>query len=67
MCGIYRRLALAVADAGLAKISGAKLFEAIGALPTHSLRVGLTQDLFAAGEDGACIALTLCWSLPQQR
>ena len=64
VCGIYRRIALAAADAGLIEISGAKLFEAIAALSTHSLRVGLTQDLFAAGEDGAGIALTLRWSSP---
>lgn len=64
VCGIYRRIALAAADAGLVDISGAKLFEAIAALSTHSLRVGLTQDLFAAGEDGAGIALTLRWSSP---
>jgi len=64
VCAIYRRIALAAADAGLVEISGAKLFEAIAALSTHSLRVGLTQDLFAAGEDGAGIALTLRWSSP---
>lgn len=62
--GIYRRIALAAADAGLVEIFGTKLFEAIAALSTHSLRVGLTQDLFAAGEDGAGIALTLRWSSP---
>lgn len=64
ICAIYRRVALAAADAGLVEIAGAKLFEAIAALSTHSLRVGLTQDLFAAGEDGAGIALTLRWSSP---
>ncbi len=62
VCAIYRRIALAAADAGLVELSGATLFEAIAALSTHSLRVGLTQDLFAAGEDGAGIALTLRWS-----
>jgi len=64
VCAIYRRIALAAADAGLVELSGAKLFDAIAALSTHSLRVGLTQDLFAAGEDGAGIALTLRWSSP---
>ena len=64
VCAIYRRVALAAADAGLVEIPGAKLFEALAALSTHSLRVGLTQDLFAAGEDGAGIALTLRWSSP---
>jgi hypothetical protein len=28
------------------------------------VRVGLTQDLFTAGEDGAWIALALRWSSP---
>ena len=64
VCAIYRRVALAAADAGLVEISEAKVFEALAALSTHSLRVGLTQDLFAAGEDGAGIALTLRWSSP---
>jgi integrase len=64
VCWIYRRIALAAADAGLVNLSGAKLFDAIAALSSHSLRVGLTQDLFAAGEDGAGIALTLRWSSP---
>jgi integrase len=64
VCGIYRRIALATADAGLVDLLGDKLDEAIAALSTHSLRVGLTQDLFAAGEDGAGIALALRWSSP---
>jgi len=64
VCVFYRRVALAAADTGLVELSGAKLFEAIAALSTHSLRIGLTQDLFAAGEDGAGITLTLRWSSP---
>lgn len=64
VCGIYRRIALAAADAGLVEFTGEHLLEALAALSTHSLRVGLTQDLFAAGEDGAGIALTLRWSSP---
>jgi integrase len=62
--GIYRRIALAAAAAGLVKMEAGELEAAIAALSTHSLRVGLTQDLFAAGEDGAGIALTLRWSSP---
>lgn len=62
--GIYRRIALAAAQAGLVEIPAGGLDAAIAALSTHSLRVGLTQDLFAAGEDGAGIALTLRWSSP---
>lgn len=64
VCAIYRRLALAAADAGWVDLTGPKLAEAIAALSTHSLRVGLAQDLFAAGEDGAGIALALRWSSP---
>jgi integrase len=64
VCAIYRRVALGAADAGLVALSGVQLEDAIAALSTHSLRVGLTQDLFAAGEDGAGIALTLRWSSP---
>ena len=37
-------------------------FEAIDALSTHSLRVGLTQDLFASGEDAGPIAQALRWT-----
>ena len=62
--GIYRRLALAAARAGLIDVPAGDLAAAVAALSTHSLRVGLTQDLFAAGEDGAGIALTLRWSSP---
>ncbi len=62
--GIYRRIALAAATAGLVDIKAGELDAAIAALSTHSLRVGLTQDLFAAGEDGTGIALTLRWSSP---
>jgi integrase len=38
--------------------------ETVQSLSAHSFRVGLTQDLFAAGEDGAGIALALRWSSP---
>lgn len=62
--GIYRRIALAAAAAGLVELPAGELDAAIAALSTHSLRVGLTQDLLAAGEDGAGIALTLRWSSP---
>jgi integrase len=62
--GIYRRIASAAARAGLIDMPPGELDAAIAALSTHSLRVGLTQDLFAAGEDGAGIALTLRWSSP---
>jgi integrase len=61
---IYRRIALAAARTGLVNLPAGELEAAVRALSTHSLRVGLTQDLFAAGEDGAGIALTLRWSSP---
>ena len=61
---IYRRIALAAVRAGLVEMPTGNLETAVAALSTHSLRVGLTQDLFAAGEDGAGIALTLRWSSP---
>jgi hypothetical protein len=38
--------------------------DTVRGLSAHSFRVGLTQDLFAAGEDGAGIALALRWSSP---
>jgi integrase len=62
--GIYRRIAFTAAKTGLVDLPASELEAAIAALSTHSLRVGLTQDLFAAGEDGAGIALTLRWSSP---
>ena len=39
-----------------------ELEEAIAKLSTHSLRVGLTQDLFASGADAGPIAQALRWS-----
>ncbi|MFW2853860.1 tyrosine-type recombinase/integrase [Sphingomonas sp. TX0543] len=62
--GIYRRVALAAYEMGLVILPAGKLRDAVQALSTHSLRVGLTQDLFAAGEDGAGIAQALRWSSP---
>lgn len=62
--GIYRRIALAAVEEGSVSVLPGKLLEAIQALSTHSLRVGLTQDLFAAGEDGVGIAQALRWSSP---
>lgn len=62
--GIYRRVALAAFDKGFVQLPIAKVHDAVKALSTHSLRVGLTQDLFAAGEDGVGIAQALRWSSP---
>ncbi|WP_257558422.1 tyrosine-type recombinase/integrase [Sphingobium sp. CFD-2] len=62
--GIYRRIAMTAYEQGLVTLPAGKLLEAVRALSTHSLRVGLTQDLFAAGEDGVGIAQALRWSSP---
>lgn len=59
---IIRKRALAAADMGLVDLMGEDLERALGALSTHSLRVGLTQDLFASGEDAGPIAQALRWS-----
>lgn len=62
--GIYRRVALGAFDQGLVEMPAADVAAAVRALSSHSLRVGLTQDLFAAGEDGVGIAQALRWSSP---
>ena len=59
---ILRKRALAAADLGLVDLMGEDLKRALDALSTHSLRVGLTQDLFANGEDAGPIAQALRWS-----
>tara|TARA_B100001765_G_scaffold50891_1_gene29772 strand:- start:24130 stop:25458 length:1329 start_codon:yes stop_codon:yes gene_type:complete len=59
---ILKRTALRAADLGLVDLYGSALDDAIARLSTHSLRVGLTQDLFASGEDAGPIAQTLRWS-----
>ena len=55
------RATKAIADGHAAMEPGQ---DPVKALSAHSFRVGLTQDLFAAGEDGAGIALALRWSSP---
>jgi integrase len=62
--GILRRRVLAAIDDGLIELEPGMEAETVKALSAHSFRVGLTQDLFAAGEDGAGIALALRWSSP---
>jgi integrase len=59
---IIRKRALLAADLGVVGLMGSKLEKAMNALSTHSLRVGLTQDLFANGEDAGPIAQALRWS-----
>lgn len=59
---ILKRTARRAANEGLVALFGAELDAAIAALSTHSLRVGLTQDLFASGEDAGPIAQALRWT-----
>jgi integrase len=61
---ILRRRCREAIDLGLVALEPNEERAAIRALSAHSFRVGLTQDLFAAGEDGAGIALALRWSSP---
>lgn len=62
--GIIRRVGRAAADAGLVDLMGDALVAALAALSSRSLRLGLTQDLFAAGEDPGPISPALRWSSP---
>ena len=59
---IIKRTARRAADDHLVNLFGKELDAAIAALSTHSLRVGLTQDLFASGEDAGPIAQALRWT-----
>lgn len=56
--------AIQAVDLGFLELEPGTESEVIRSLSAHSFRVGLTQDLFAAGEDGAGIALALRWSSP---
>ena len=59
---ILRRRAFKAIHLGCVELEPGMESEAAKSLSAHSFRVGLTQDLFAAGEDGAGIALALRWS-----
>lgn len=59
---IIKRRALRAADLGLVELYGSELEAAVAQLSTHSLRVGLTQDLFASGADAGPIAQALRWT-----
>ncbi len=58
---IYKRLARAVIDEGLVDVEPGREGELLRAMSTHSMRVGLTQDLFASGEDGAGVCQAIGW------
>ena len=61
---ILRRRVLEAVDCGLVEVEPGMEGDTVRGLSAHSFRVGLTQDLFAAGEDGAGIALAVRWSWP---
>jgi integrase len=61
VAAIVRRVARRAADLGLVELYGDELDAVVAGLSTHSLRVGLTQDLFAAGEDAGPVAQALRW------
>lgn len=61
---ILRRRVLEAIDLGHVELEPGAEGETVRGVSAHSFRVGLTQDLFAAGEDGAGIALALRWSSP---
>lgn len=64
---VYRALLDAARDAGLLGTIDAADFDAWRrALTAHSTRVGLTQDLFASGQDLAGIMHALRWKSPAQ-
>lgn len=64
---IYRAMLDRARDAGLLAMLEQVEFESWRAgLTAHSTRVGLTQDLFAHGEDLAGIMLALRWKSPAQ-
>ncbi len=59
---IRRRRVFAAIDLGHVELEAGMEGATVRSLSAHSFRVGLTQDLFAAGEDGAGMALALRWS-----
>lgn len=61
---ILRRRTCTAIDLGQVEVEPGMEGDTVRALSAHSFRVGLTQDLFAAGEDGSGIALALRWSSP---
>lgn len=64
---VYRALLDSARDAGLLGVIDAADFDAWRrALTAHSTRVGLTQDLFASGQDLAGIMHALRWKSPAQ-
>lgn len=59
---IYKRLVRAVIDEGMIELEPGREEDLVRAISTHSMRVGLTQDLFASGEGGAGVCLAIGWT-----
>ena len=62
---ILRRAALRAADLGLIDLVGDALDAAVKSLSSHSLRVGLTQDLVSNGADTLGTTIALRWRDPK--
>lgn len=62
--GILRRRAAVAIAGGHVEIEPGFEAKLVEDLSTHSFRVGLAQDLLAAGEHSAGVALALRWSSP---
>jgi site-specific recombinase XerD len=58
---IYKRLVWAAIDEGLVEVAPGRAGALVRSISTHSMRVGLTQDLFASGEDGAGVCQAIGW------
>lgn len=62
--GIYKRVIENAWAAGVFDVPGHDIAGFLAKISTHSLRVGLTQDLIADGQDGVAIAQALRWTSP---
>lgn len=62
---IYRKVALQAADLGLVHLAGEELDAAVRGLSTHSMRVGLTLDLFKQEFDALQVMEALRWKDPK--
>lgn len=58
---IYKRLVHAVIDEAMVELEPGREGGFVRTISTHSMRVGLTQDLFASGEDGAGVCQAIGW------
>jgi hypothetical protein len=58
-------VALQAADLGLVDLAGDELDAAVRGISTHSMRVGLTLDLFKQDLDAVQVMETLRWKDPK--